>query len=208
MTWEQIRSSYDTVARKYEARFLDELSDKPRDRELLAVFAESVGDPILEVGCGPGQIGSFIRQHGRRVFGLDLSTQMAALASGRLEGVLTGDMRSLPIASQRLGGLVAFYSVIHVHRMELPSVLDEFRRVLRPGGRTLFSAHEGRGEVEREEFLDEPAPFVATLFELAELEEACQAAGLTVVRAERRPPYPSESTVRLYVEAARPEIVR
>lgn len=92
MTWEQIRSSYDTVARKYEARFLDELSDKPRDRELLAVFAESVGDPILEVGCGPGQIGSFVRQHGRRVFGLDLSTQMAALASGRLEGVLTGDM--------------------------------------------------------------------------------------------------------------------
>jgi hypothetical protein len=45
---------------------------------------------------------------------------------------------------------------------------------------------------------------VATLFELDELVEACRAAGLAVLLAERRAPYRSESTVRLYVEAARP----
>ena len=68
----------------------------------------------------------------------------------------------------------------------------------------LFSTHEGRGEIGGDEFLDESVPFVATLFELDELVEATQAAGLVVTVAERRMPYPSESTVRLYVAAMRP----
>jgi SAM-dependent methyltransferase len=204
MAWEQLRSSYDVVAREYESRFLDELQAKPRDRELLAAFAASVSDPVVDVGCGPGQIGVFVRQRGRRVYGLDLSTQMARRASGRLDGALVADMRSLPLAPGRLGGLVAFYSLIHVRRLELGVVLREFHRVLRPGGRVLFSAHEGQGHVEHDQFLDERVPVVATFFELDELVDASRAAGLAVTLAERRMPYPSESgTVRLYVEATR-----
>ena len=206
MAWEQLRSSYDAVARKYEARFLDELNDKPRDRELLKAFAASVSDPVVEVGSGPGQVGAFVRQRGRRVFGLDRSAQMARLAKHRLDGALVADMRWLPLASERLGGLVAFYSLIHLRRHELATALREFHRVLQPGGRVLFSAHEGQGELEHDQFLDEPVPIVATLFELDELVDASEAAGLRVTRAERRIPYASESTVRLYVEATRPGV--
>jgi SAM-dependent methyltransferase len=207
MAWAHLRASYDAVARKYETRFLDELQDKPRDRELLTAFADSVIDPVVEIGCGPGQIGAFVRQRGRRVFGLDFSAEMSRRASGRLDGALAADMRSLPLASERIGGLVAFYSLIHVRRQELGTVLREFHRVLRPGGRVLFSAHEGQGEVERDRFLEEHVPFVATLFELDELVDASQAAGLLITRAERRAPYPSESeTVRLYVEGSRPGV--
>jgi trans-aconitate methyltransferase len=50
---------------------LHELRAKPRDRELLAAFAPSVSGPVVEIGCGPGQIGAFVRQRGRKVFGLD-----------------------------------------------------------------------------------------------------------------------------------------
>jgi hypothetical protein len=76
--------------------------------------------------------------------------------------------------------------------------------VLQPAGRILFSAHKGHGEVEVAEFLGEPAPVAATLFELAELTSATSAAGFDVIRAERRQPYPSEGeTVRLYVEGQR-----
>ncbi|HEY5024133.1 MAG TPA: hypothetical protein VII76_04085 [Acidimicrobiales bacterium] len=39
MTWDSLRSTYDTVAAKYESRFLDELRDKPLDREVLAALA-------------------------------------------------------------------------------------------------------------------------------------------------------------------------
>jgi SAM-dependent methyltransferase len=192
------------VAAKYEERFHDELQSKARDRELLASFAGSVDDPIVEIGCGPGHIGVFVRERGRRVVGLDLSHEMAKLASRRLDGTVTADMRSLPLRTAAVGGILAFYSVIHLRRPELESVLQEFHRVLRPAGRLLLSAHEGQGEVGVAEFLGEPAPLSATLFELVELTEATKAAGFDIVHAERREPYPSEGqTVHLYVEGQR-----
>jgi SAM-dependent methyltransferase len=202
--WDELRSTYDHVAGKYETRFVDELEGKPRDRELLSKFAGSVDDPVVEIGCGPGHVGAFVRARGRRVVGLDLSLEMVRLASTRLDAALIADMRSLPFASSRVGGLLAFYSLIHLPRSELGGALEEFRRVLRPAGRVLFSAHEGQGDVKRDEFLDERVPFVATLFELDELVAATTAAGLDVVTAERRPSYATESgTVRLYIEAHR-----
>lgn len=211
MSWDSLRSTYDAVAAKYEARFLDELQHKPRDRELLEAFAAAVGDPIAEIGCGPGHIGAFVRgaghptERGRvehRVVGVDLSPAMATLASRRLDAAMVADMRSLPLATDACGGILAFYSLIHLRREELVPTLAEFRRVLRPGGRVLFSAHEGEDEFERDVFLEESVPFVATLFALDELVAASRRAGLEVLTAERRAPYPFESgTVRLYVEA-------
>ena len=184
----RVAASYDAVASKYEDRFLTELEGKPRDRELLESFAGSVADPVVEIGCGPGQIGVFVRQRGRRVFGLDLSAEMAGLARDRLDGALVGDMRSLPLASATLGGLVAFYSLIHLRREELGAVLTEFHRVLQPGGRVLFSAHEGDGEIELDEFVGEPVRVTATFFQLDELTAAARSAGLAITRAERRTP--------------------
>jgi SAM-dependent methyltransferase len=206
MAWDSLGSTYDVVAAKYEARFIDELRDKPFDRELLTGFARSAGDPVAEIGCGPGHIGAFVAQGGRRVFGVDLSAHMARLAAVRLDGAVVGDMRSLPLPSDSLGGLLAFYSVIHVRRAELGAVMAEFCRVVRPGGVVLFSAHEGQGELERDEWFDEPVPVVATLFDLDELVTASRGAGLEVTRAERRRPYPTElDTFRLYVQVRKPD---
>ena len=124
---------------------------------------------------------------------------------GRLDAALVADMRLLPITDAALGGLVAFYSLIHVRRRDLPVVLGEFARVLRPGGRVLFSAHEGVGEIELDEFIGEPVRVCATFFALDELADAARSAGLHVAGAERRASYASESgTVRLYVEATKP----
>jgi SAM-dependent methyltransferase len=204
VTWDFLPSSYDTVAARYEERFLDELRAKPRDRELLRAFATSVEDPVAEIGCGPGQVGAFVAQWGRHVFGVDLSPRMATQANGRLDGALVADMRALPFANDGLGGLLAFYSLIHLRREALEPVLREFRRVLRPGGRLLFTAHEGKGEVELDEFLAQPVPFAATLFDLDELVRSSEASGLEVTSAERREPYATESTVRLFVAAMKP----
>jgi hypothetical protein len=56
------------------------------------------------------------------------------------------------------------------------------------------------------EFLDEPFLFIATLFELDELVTATCAARLEITVTERRRSYETESgSVRLYVEARRPD---
>jgi SAM-dependent methyltransferase len=203
VTWDGIAASYNRVAIRYEREFLDELDAKPRDRELLTAFAAATSDPVVEIGCGPGQIGAFVRARNGRVYGIDVSPAMAALALRRLDAAVVGDMRRLPLADAAVGGIVSFYAVIHLPRAELGPVLGEFARVLRPGGRLLFSAHEGHGEQTVDEFLGEPVEFVATLFELDELVDAAHAAGLEVEIAERRPPYDGERTVRLYVQARR-----
>jgi SAM-dependent methyltransferase len=202
--WERVTSSYDRVASAYEDLFIDELDSKPRDRELLEALAASAGDPVVEIGSGPGQVGSFVRARGRRVIGIDLSAAMARLANERLDGAVVADMRALPVASSHCGGVLAFYSVIHLPRAELSVALNEFGRILRPGGWLLFSAHEGSGEVTVDNFIGQGVPMVATLFELDELVAATEAAGLAVRVAERRPPYATEgSTTRLYIEAKR-----
>jgi SAM-dependent methyltransferase len=138
------------------------------------------------------------------VYGLDLSREMATLANKRLDAALVADMRALPFADSSLGGIVAFYSVIHLPRSEIAFAVAELGRALQPGGRALLAAHEGDGEVRHDTFLDEPVPVVATLFGLDELVAATRAAGLEVIDAFRRNPYPTESpTTRLYVEARR-----
>lgn len=204
MNWDSLPSSYDRVAGAYERAFLDELESKPFDRELLTGFCQTVDGPIADIGCGPGQVGAFLKDAGRQVVGADLSPAMVASAARRLDAAVVADMRALPFADTGLGGVVAFYALIHLRRDEVVGALVEIRRVLQPGGKVLLSAHEGSGTIEQDEFLGEPVPFVATLFALDELEEAVHRAGLRIRRAQRRVPYPTEHpTVRLYIEATR-----
>jgi SAM-dependent methyltransferase len=172
---------------------------------MLSDFIEATTGPIADLGCGPGQIGHFVQSRGRTVVGVDISAEMAKLASGRLDGALVSDMRQLPFGEGSFGGVVAFYSLIHLPRQEVGSALAEICRVLRPGGRLLLSAHEGRGLVEQQEFLGQAVPFVATLFSLDELTDATRNSGLNVTMSQRREPLESEhQTGRLYVAAERP----
>jgi RimJ/RimL family protein N-acetyltransferase/SAM-dependent methyltransferase len=202
---EAVAAAYDAVAVEYEERFLDELAGKPRDRQLLDAFADAVSDPVLDVGSGPGQIGQYVRERGRLVTAVDKSREMSRLAAHRLRGAVTADLRALPVATASVGGILAFYSLIHLPRTELDGALTELRRVLRPRGRLLVSAHEGDGETEVHEFLGRAVQLGATFFTLDELVAAGTRARFEVLHAERRPPYMSEgSTVRLYVELRRP----
>jgi SAM-dependent methyltransferase len=220
VTWERLRASYDVVARRYEDAFADELAAKPADRARLAAFAAAVagagGGPVLDLGCGPGQIGAAVAEaparpgaapedHGVVVRGIDLSPAMARLAARRLGGAAAGDLRALPVRSASVAGVLAYYSFIHLRRAEQAAAWAEVARVLRPGGRALVTAHEGAGTIEVDDFLGAGVPFVATLLALDELATGAEAAGLEVVVAQRRDPYPQEHpTVRLTVEAVRP----
>lgn len=204
MTIDRAAAAYDTVSQTYEDRFVDELGGKPRDRELLDGFAAESHRLVVDLGCGPGHIGRYVQEHGPRVIGVDVSHRMAVRAAGRLTGAVVADMRSLPFHDGAVSGVVAFYSVIHLPRGDISVAFDEFARVLERGGRILLSAHEGDGDVEVHDFLGHEVDLAASFFRLHELEDAATAAGLTMVRRERRPPYDNEgSTVRLYIEAVK-----
>ena len=206
--WPDAGPSYDTVASRYEDRFVDELASKPRDRALLAAFAEALPrhGPIVDIGCGPGQVGAALRIGSHPVLGIDLSPAMASRAASRLDAAVAADALRLPLATGRASGVVAFYSLIHLRRDDLAVAVREIARVLQPGGTVLASFHEGAGEIRVEEFLGAPVPFAATLYELEEVFATFEDGGLRVELTERRPPYANEGdTVRLYVGATAPD---
>src|SRR5262249_38766728 len=124
-----VQASYDRVADEYVARIARELEHKPLDRQLLDGFAEWVRaiGPVCDLGCGPGHVARYLRDRRVDVSGIDLSPVMAE-AAGRLNlGIefAQGDMRSLPVGDGVLGGIDAFYSVIHVPRPEVAAALVE-----------------------------------------------------------------------------------
>jgi SAM-dependent methyltransferase len=202
-----VRSSYDMVAEAYAQKFFDELSRKPFDRQLLDEFAAALPTlGTLDVGCGPGHIARYLSERGLDTTGADLSLAMIKIAR-RLNPEIrfhVADMRNLPAADGTVGGIAAFYSVIHIPREEVPAVLLEFRRVLIPSGRLLVAVHGGSGTITTQEFMGKQVPFEAILFEKDELVDLITAAGFEVTTATVREPYEFESqTSRLYVAATR-----
>ena len=204
---DKLRTSYDAVADPYAQKFFDELSRKPFDCGLLDAFAATLPAPVaLDVGCGPGHIGRYLSGRGLDVTGVDLSPRMIEHARRLNTGVAfeVADMRSLPAGDATVGGIAAFYSLIHIPRIEVPAVLHEFRRALMPSGRLLVAVHGGSGAINAQEFMGKQVPFEATLFEADELAGLVTDAGFENVSAKIRARYEFEShTPRLYVSATR-----
>ncbi|MFE3603750.1 class I SAM-dependent methyltransferase [Streptomyces sp. NPDC059142] len=152
----ETRTSYDTVAVDYAALVGPAFERDVLGREMLGAFAERVradgGRPVADVGCGPGHVTAYLHGLGLAAFGVELSPRMVDVARRSHPGLRfgLGTMTALEQADGTLGGVVAWYSVIHIPRDVLPTVFGEFSRVLAPGGLLLLGFHVG-DEVRRKE---------------------------------------------------------
>jgi trans-aconitate methyltransferase len=183
------------------------LAGKPFDRDLLDRFAAAVAGrgPVWDVGCGSaGHVTRYLADRGVQAAGADLSPGVVAQARRRQPDLSfqVADLRALPVPKGSLAGIVAFYSVIHLPRQQIPVALAEFRRALAPGGSLLVAMHGGAGELDTAQAFGHEARLRATLVSLAELVTATQDAGLAVDWRHERDPYPGEHpTPRLYLWA-------
>ena len=202
-----VGAAYDTVADDYVRAFADDLERLPLDRSVLDDFAAGVtpSEIVLDLGCGPAQVGGYLTDRGLRVVGVDLALQMLRLALQRSPAVrLTcGDLRQLPLRAHSFGGVVAFYSIHHLQREELPEGLAEIRRVLSTRGRLLIATHLGEGEKYTEEFLGHRVASVgATLYREPELRAALERQSFTIESIRTRDPLDNEyASQRIYVTA-------
>lgn len=143
------RASYDTVAADYAALIHGELAAQPLDRALLAGFAELVqaagAAPVADIGCGPGRVTAYLNDIGSPAFGIDLSPQMVAQARQAYPNLRfeAGSMLALDLPDRCLGGIVAWYSIIHIPDEQLPRAFEQFFRVLVPGGYLLLAFQVG-----------------------------------------------------------------
>lgn len=178
---DDVRRAYDELGDEYAA-------ERERDGRGLAVleaFLDAAApERILDAGCGPGVPVLDRLDRSATAVGLDISREQLRHASEHVPGapVLQGDMTRLPFDADSFDAAVAYWSLIHVPLAEHPDVIDEFARVLRPGGRALVC--EGREEWvgENPDWLDSG---VGMAWELAGIEatrEQLGAADFTVTR--------------------------
>lgn len=100
---------------------------------VLEWLAARPGEQILDLGCGDGQLTERIAASGAMVVGLDASPKMAAAARARGIVADEGRAEALPYPS---GTFDAVFSNAALHWVaDQDAMLDQVRRVLRPGGR-------------------------------------------------------------------------
>jgi SAM-dependent methyltransferase len=204
------QSSYDRVADSYAEQFFHELDHKPLDRELLAMFAEQVRDlgPVCDLGCGPGHVARFLKALDVDAFGIDLSPGMIEQAR-RLNPDIEyrqGDLMALDAEDGSWGGIVSFYTIIHIPRKQVVMALSELKRVLRPGGLLLLSFHLGDEILHLDDWYEKPVSLDFIFFQRSEMEHYLESAGFEIITTTQRPPYeeveyPSQ---RVYILAQKP----
>ncbi|MEV0643726.1 class I SAM-dependent methyltransferase [Phytomonospora sp. NPDC050363] len=156
------RASYDATAYEYVDMIGDSLDSMPLARALFGAFAELVrtggGGMVADVGCGPGHVTALLHGLGLDVLGVDLSPEMIALARRLHPGPRyeVGSMLALDLPDASLGGLLAYYSIIHIPRELRAEVFAEFRRVLAPGGQLMLGFQVGDDTNHRDEVFGKP----------------------------------------------------
>ncbi len=106
-----------------------------------------VKDLILDLGCGSGRDLRHFSQRGFRIVGVDYSFNLLKLARDFSEQpVVLADFLTLPFGENTFDAVWAIGSLLHVPRHQLPLVLQQIYRVLKPDALFFTSMKSGYDE--------------------------------------------------------------
>lgn len=179
------RVSYDVVARDYAELMPARFAADPVRRALVAAFAEQVradGGPIADLGCGPGHVTAHLDSLGVSAFGIDISPRMVDIARRTYPGLRfeIGSFTELHIGDGDLGGVLAWWSICHTPPDVLPSVFDDFHRILSTGGHVLVGFHVGDEHLRPERGYGHPVCYSKYLLRPEYVTDLLRGAGFAV----------------------------
>jgi ubiquinone/menaquinone biosynthesis C-methylase UbiE len=124
------------------AEFYDDPGNQLIDLEQPIVWEILEGLPrgaALDAGCGTGRHSAHLATLGHTVIGVDSSVAMLERAREKVPGgeFHEADLHDLPLPADHVDLVVCALALMHVP--DLGAVLNEFARVLRPGGNLVIS---------------------------------------------------------------------
>jgi SAM-dependent methyltransferase len=136
LTADEVLAAYDAVSALYP--FVPPLS-LWRAWECAAYRDQRLEEPVLDVGCGDGAFFRLLWPAVRDVVGIDQNPAVveAARRSGAYRDVHVAPAQEIPLDTGAFASAFANCSIEHMD--DLPRVLSEIARCLRPGGALLMS---------------------------------------------------------------------
>jgi ubiquinone/menaquinone biosynthesis C-methylase UbiE len=140
--WDVYASAYDDLARYYApyAQVTEEAFIRARE-------GAQAGGTILDAGCGTGELSLRLLKNGFTVKAGDISDSMLSLFRKKLKklpaisaqcAVMNMDLnKKLEFADNSFDAVVSIHALFMLH--DIKASLDEFDRVLKPGGRVVIA---------------------------------------------------------------------
>lgn len=132
----RVRQAYGRRAAEYAAVYPSIAAVHAGDLALVRDWAARCSGPLLDAGCGPGHFAADLHELGHDVRGIDLTPEFIELARRAYPRVRfdIGSMHELDVPDGSLGGILSWYSTIHLRPEAIDAVLAGLGRALRPGG--------------------------------------------------------------------------
>ena len=143
-TKEEAKRFYDRISRFYD--YLTGAFERKYSKMALERLVIKEGENVLEIGFGTGhclrRIAQFVGETGK-AYGIDISSGMLEVTKRRLEKsklmdrteLYCGDAANLPYDDNIFDAVFMSFTLELFDTPEIPQVLKEIKRVLRPGGR-------------------------------------------------------------------------
>ena len=143
-TKEEAKQSYDRISKYYD--YLTGAFERKYAEMALTRLGIQEGETVLEIGFGTGhRLKRIVESIGKtgRVHGIDISSGMMEISRKRLKKagladraeLHCGDAASLPFDDNTFDAVFVSFTLELFDTPEIPKVLEQIKRVLKPGGR-------------------------------------------------------------------------
>jgi len=141
---EDIRKSYGVVSRFYAVA--EGIFEKGLRQKGLQLLSVTPGEVVLEIGFGTGyslkEIANSVGENGR-AYGIDITPQMIEITRKRLRKagltdrveLYEGDAKGMPYQDNKFDAVYMASTLELFDTPDIPRVLKEIKRVLKPSGR-------------------------------------------------------------------------